>query len=60
MSTEINALTPAYASKLDLKVYCTDVKAQKIDSSTFKTFGMILVSFQLEDNNSRNTFFDSQ
>ena len=42
---EVNAMTPAYTSKLGLKVYPTDVGAQKIDGSTLKTFGIVLASF---------------
>ena len=41
----VNAMTPAYASKLGLKVYYTNVEAQKIDDSTLETFGMVLASF---------------
>ena len=41
-------MTPAFASKLGLKVCSTDVKAQKIDGSTLQTFGMVLASFQVE------------
>lgn len=40
-------MPPAYASKLDLQVYCTNFKAQKIDNSIFKIFGIILASFQV-------------
>ena len=43
--SEVNAMTLGYASKLDLKVRPTDVRAQKIDGSIFKTFGMVLASF---------------
>ena len=43
--SEVNAMSPAYASKLGLKVYHTDVRAQKIDGSTLETFGMVLASF---------------
>ena len=43
--SEVNAMTPGYALKLGLKVRPTDVGAQKINGSTFKTFGMVLASF---------------
>ena len=33
--SEVNAMIPAYASKLSLRVRYTDVGAQKIDGSTF-------------------------
>ena len=32
--SEVNAMTPAYASRLGLRVYRADVRAQKIDGST--------------------------
>ena len=47
--SEVNAMSPAYASKLGLKVHHTDVGAQKIDGSTLETFGIVLASFQVED-----------
>ena len=34
-----------YALKLGLKIHFTNIKAQKIDNSTFNKFGMILASF---------------
>ena len=50
-------MNPAYASRLGLQVYRTDIGAQKIDGSTFKTFGMVLASFQVEDKLGRIWFF---
>ena len=55
--SEVNAMTPAYASKLGLKVHTTDVGAQKIDGSTLETFGMVLASFQVEDKLGRTRYF---
>ena len=55
--SEVNAMSPAYASKLGLKVHHTDVGAQKIDGSTLETFGMVLASFQVEDKLGRIRFF---
>ena len=55
--SEVNAMTPGYASKLGLKVRPTDVGAQKIDGSTLETFGMVLASFQVEDTLGRARFF---
>ena len=54
---KVNTMTPAYALKLGLKVHTTDVRAQKIDSSTLETFGMVLASFQIEDKLSRIQYF---
>ena len=53
----VNAMTPAYISKLVLKVHPTDIKAQKIDGSTLETFGMVLASFQVEDKLGKARFF---
>ena len=55
--SEVNAMTLVYASKLDLKVYYTDVGAQKIDGPTLKTFGIVLANFQVEDKLWRARFF---
>ena len=43
--SEVNAMSPAYAEKLGLKTWMTNVGAQKIDGSTFKTFGMVIADF---------------
>ena len=55
--SEVNAMTPTYATKLGLKVPKTDIGAQKIDGSTLETFGMILADFQVEDKLGRARFF---
>ena len=55
--SEANAMTPAYASKLGLRVHRINIGAQKIDSSTLETFGMVLASFQVEDKLGRARFF---
>ena len=47
--SEVNTMSPAYASKLSFKVHHTDVEAEKIDGSTLETFEMVLASFQVED-----------
>ena len=55
--SEVNTMTPAYASKLDLIVCLTNVKVQKFDGSTLETFGIVLTSFQVEDKLERACFF---
>ena len=55
--SKVNAMTPTYATKLDLKVCRTNVKAEKIDDSTLEMFGIVLVSFQVEDKLGRTRFF---
>lgn len=43
--SEVNAIIPGYALKLDLKIRHTNVRAQKIDDSILEMFAMILASF---------------
>ena len=47
--SEVNAMHPAYAAKLGLRVRETDVGAQKIDGSHLDTFGMVIAGFSVED-----------
>ena len=49
LGSKVNAMTPAYASKLGLKVQPTNVEAQKIDGSTYNTFEIVLANFQVEN-----------
>ena len=55
--SEVNAMTPAFASRLALRTRHTNIRAQKIDGSTLQTLGMVLASFQVEDKFSRIRFF---
>lgn len=47
--TKVNVITSAYVLKLDLKIRQINFKAQKINSSSFKIFKIVLASFQIED-----------
>ena len=47
--SEVNAMKPAYVSKLGLRVHYTNVGAQKIDGSILQIFGTVLANFQVED-----------
>lgn len=57
LGSEVNAINPAYAAKLGLRVCPTNVGAQKIDRSTFSTHDMVLANYQLEDKQDRLRFF---
>lgn len=57
LGSKINAITPAFASKLDLMIYRTHVGAQKIDNFTLEIFEMILTSFQIEDKLTSGKYF---
>lgn len=50
-------MTPAYVANLDLKIWPTNVEAQKIDSSTLKMFEMALASFWIEDKHGKSWVF---
>ena len=43
--SELNAMTPVYASKLGLKVNLTNIGAQIVDGSTLNTFKIVLANF---------------
>ena len=47
--SEINTITLAYAKKLGLRTWKTDVGAQKIDGSSLDTLGMVIAGFQVID-----------
>ena len=55
--SKINTMALTYASKLGLKVYPTEFKAQKINSPTLKIFKMVLASFQVKDKLRRARIF---
>ena len=50
-------MNPNYAQKLGLKIRKTNIRAQKIDGSALKTFGIVIADFQVEDKASRPRFF---
>ena len=50
-------MTLVYASRLGFQNRDINVKAQKIDSSTLQTFGMVLASFQVENKLKKAQFF---
>lgn len=45
LESKVNTMTPVYTSKLGFKVCLTNVKAQKVDGSILKIFGIVLASF---------------
>ncbi|MCJ1349417.1 hypothetical protein MMC31_007657 [Peltigera leucophlebia] len=55
--SEVNAMAPAYAKKLGLRIRKTDVGAQKIDGSALETYGMVIAGFQVQDKLGRARFF---
>lgn len=47
----------AYALKSGFQVYYTNIKAQKINNFTVKSFEMVLTSLKVEDKLKRAPFF---
>ena len=45
--SKVNAMVPAYAAHLDLKVRVTDVSTQEIDDSLLATYSMVIAAFQV-------------
>ena len=54
---KVNAMNSDYAWKLGLKIWRTNVGAQKIDDSALETFKMVIADFEVEDKASRPRFF---
>ena len=57
-SSEVNAAHPAFAKELGLPVRPTDVGAQKIDSTTLDTYGMVVAAFSVKYKINRVRFFE--
>ena len=56
-SSKVNTISSGYAKKLKLKVWQTNVKAQKINDSVLKTFEIVITDFQIENKANRPRFF---
>ena len=56
--SEVNAMHPAFAERLGLVVRTTNVGAQKIDGTTFETYGMVVAAFSVTDQADRVRFFE--
>ena len=50
-------MNPDFARKLGLKVWKTNIGAQKIDGFVLETFGMVIADFQLGDKANKPRFF---
>ena len=57
-SSEVNAMTLAYAAKLGVATRKTDVDAQKIDGSALVTYEMVIAGFLLQDKLEKVRFFE--
>ena len=50
-------MSPNYTKKLGFKIQNINVRANKIDSSTLKSFEIVIANFQIKDKVSRSRFF---
>ena len=48
----------AFAERLGLVMRATNVGAQKIDGTTFETYGMVVMAFSVTDQADRVRFFE--
>ena len=55
--SEVNAMTPAYAAHLGLKVRVTDVGTQKINGFLLAFYGIVIAAFQVVNKLGRSWFF---
>lgn len=55
--SKFNAMMLAYTLKLNLKLYSTNIRVQKIDSAILKIFEIVMSSFQIEINLEKAYFF---
>ena len=56
-NSRVNAISPVFVQKLDFHIQKTNVKAQKINDSTFETFKIVITNFQVEDKGDKPRFF---
>ena len=55
--SEVNAMHPAYTTKLGLRARKIDVDTQKIDGSYLDTFGMVIADCSVKNKLRRVRFF---
>lgn len=47
LGSKVNVMHPNYVKKLSLLIQKTDIRAQKINGSSLKTFDMVIAEFQI-------------
>ena len=56
--SEVKVMNPVFASQLGLRIWKTNVEAQKIDDTTLETYGMVVSTFSLSDKDGWERFFE--
>ena len=47
--SKVNTMHPAFTERLGFIVQTTNIGVQKIDSTTFETYGMVVAAFSVTD-----------
>lgn len=55
---EINEIQSSFVKKPSFHIWKIDIRAYKIDSSTLKTFGIVIASFLVNDKKKKSQFFE--
>lgn len=50
-------MQPYFGKKIRLRIYKTNISAQKIDDNRLQIYGMIIILFQIDDKNGKSHFF---
>ena len=56
--SEINTINPVFASQFDLKIWKTNVGAQKIDGTILDPYGIVVSIFSMLDKNGKERYFE--
>lgn len=58
LSSKFNAMSPSFVRKLSLCICKINVNALKINSSRLSFYGIVIVSFQIDDKDRNSCFFE--
>ncbi len=58
LKSEINAMSQAFAYQLSLKIWKTNVRAQKIDGTTLETYGIVVSTFSMSNKDDKERCFE--
>lgn len=58
LKSEINKVNTAFASQLGFKIHKINIGAQRIDSTTFETYEMIVFTSSMSDKDGREKIFE--
>ena len=56
--SEVNIISQVFAQQLGFKIRKTNVGAQKIDSTTLETYGIVVSTFSMSDKDRKERFFE--